>query len=126
LLELVVHTTIYDMSASVDAAVMTSDEVAQSLGVSVRQVQRLVEAGELTGAGRVGRSLLIDTDSVNLLRANGSQRGRPWNARTVWIALDLLSGVGVGCDVQFATLASARTAENNDGGRSGPSKSTPR
>jgi excisionase family DNA binding protein len=80
------------MTASGRADAMTSDEAARSLGVSVRQVQRLVETGELTGAGRVGRSLLIDTGSVNLLRANGSQRGRPWNQRTVWVALELLSG----------------------------------
>jgi excisionase family DNA binding protein len=72
---------------------MTSDEVARSLGVSVRQVQRLVERGELREAGRVGRSVLVDADSVDLLRANGLHRGRPWNARTVWVAIDLLSGV---------------------------------
>jgi excisionase family DNA binding protein len=93
LLELVVHATIYDMTAAVRAEAMTSDEVARLLGVSARQVQRLVETGELLEAGRVGRSLLIDAVSVNLLQAKGSQRGRPWNARTVWTALDLLSGV---------------------------------
>lgn len=81
------------MVASASADAMTTDEVARVLGVSVRQVQRLVESGGLAGAGRVGRSVLVDADSVNLLRANGTQRGRPWNARTVWVALDLLSGV---------------------------------
>ncbi len=90
----VAHATIYDMTTSARSDAMTSGEAARVLGVSVRQVQRLVETGELSGAGRVGRSLLIDTVSVNLLRANGSQRGRPWNQRTVWVALDLLSGVG--------------------------------
>jgi hypothetical protein len=55
-------------------------------------VQRLVETGELTSTGRVGRSLLVDSNSVNRLRANGAQRGRPWNQRTVWVAIDLLSG----------------------------------
>lgn len=90
--EHVVHATIYDMATSVRSDAMTSDEVARDLGVSVRQVQRLVETGELTGAGRVGRSLIIDANSVNRLRVNGTQRGRPWNQRTVWVALDLLSG----------------------------------
>ena len=81
------------MTAAIRADTMTSDEAARVLGVTVRQVQRLVESGELLSTGRVGRSLLIDATSVNVLRANGSQRGRPWNARTVWVAVDLLSGV---------------------------------
>jgi excisionase family DNA binding protein len=84
------------MTASARFDAMATDEVARELGVSVRQVQRLVETGELVGIGRVGRSLLIDARSVNLLQANGAQRGRPWNQRTVWVALDLLSGVETG------------------------------
>jgi excisionase family DNA binding protein len=70
---------------------MTSTDASRVLGVSVRQVQRLVDAGWLTSAGRVGRSILIDAASVHEVANRGAQPGRPWNQATAWAALELLS-----------------------------------
>lgn len=70
---------------------MTSAEASRLLGVSVRQVERLVAAGDLTRVGRVGRSLLIDAASVHRMRGRGSRRGRPWAAETKRAAADLLA-----------------------------------
>jgi excisionase family DNA binding protein len=80
------------MIASSGLEAMTIAEVAKALGVTPRQVQRLVNSGTLTAAGRVGRSFLVDANSVNQLRVNGPAQGRPWNERTVWAAMALLSG----------------------------------
>lgn len=70
---------------------MTSAEASRLLGVSVRQVERLVATGHLTRVDRVGRSLLIDAASVHRMRARGSRRGRPWAAETTRAATDLLA-----------------------------------
>jgi excisionase family DNA binding protein len=85
---IVVHATIYDMSADT----MTTAEAAERLQVSARQVQRLVDNGSIRGAGRVGRSLLLDADSVLALVQQGTGRGRRWHADTAWAALWLLAG----------------------------------
>lgn len=69
---------------------MSSSDAARALGVSVRQVRRLVEAGALTEVDRVGGSLLLDTASVHRLAGRGSQRGRPWSERVAWAAIDIL------------------------------------
>lgn len=70
---------------------MSSVEAGAYLGVSVRQVQRLVDDGALERVGVVGRSSLIDASSVQRLKQQGSRRGRPWSARTIAAALDILS-----------------------------------
>lgn len=71
---------------------MVSDEAAHLLGVSVRQVQRLANAGRLDVVHYVGRSAVLDAASVHKLANFGTARGRGWNARTVWAALGLLDG----------------------------------
>lgn len=78
--------------ASAGADLMTSTDAAHILGVSVRQVQRLVEAGTIANRGRVGRAVLLDAGSVHRLAAVGTARGRAWKASTAWAAMDLLDG----------------------------------
>ena len=69
---------------------MTTADAARMLGVSVRQVRNLVDAGELAAVGRVGSVLLLDSNSVLRLRERGSQRGRPWAEETTWAAVETL------------------------------------
>jgi 3',5'-cyclic AMP phosphodiesterase CpdA len=69
---------------------MTTADAARMLGVSVRQVRNLVDAGELAEAGRVGSVLLLDSNTVLRLRERGSQRGRPWAEETAWAAVEML------------------------------------
>ena len=71
---------------------MMSSEAAQVLGVSVRQVQRLTNAGRLDVVQHVGRIAVLDAASVHKLANFGIARGRSWNARTVWAALALIDG----------------------------------
>src|SRR4051812_28953468 len=75
---------------AVSADQMTSAQAAAALGVSVRQVQRLAESGELTEVARVGGNILLDSHSVHRLAQRGRQRGRPWSIETAWAALELL------------------------------------
>ncbi len=70
---------------------MTSSEAARRLGVGMRQVERLLAAGDLTRVGTVGRAALIDGASVHRLGARGVRRGRPWSAETSSAAVDLLT-----------------------------------
>lgn len=79
---------------------MGSAEASQQLGVSMRQVQRLTASGTLSQSGNVGRSQLIDAQSVHRLKARGAGRGRPWEAETIAAAIELLT------DGQTARLAS--------------------
>jgi hypothetical protein len=71
---------------------MMSTEASRLLGVSVRQIQRLADAGRLEVVQRVGRIAVLDAASVHKLARHGTARGRTWNARTVWAALALLDG----------------------------------
>jgi hypothetical protein len=71
--------------------VMTSADASHALGVSVRQVQRLVAKGDLEQVGMVGRSVLLSPESVQRLRIRGVRQGRPWQAETIAAALELLS-----------------------------------
>ena len=73
------------------AEAMTSTDAAEVLGVTVRQVQRLANSGQLVERGVVGRTILLDTESVLRLAQAGVARGRKWGATTVWIALTLLT-----------------------------------
>ncbi len=70
---------------------VTSAEAARQLGVSMRQIERMVASGELARAGTVGRVLLVDAASMHRLRERGAARGRPWATATVRAALDLLN-----------------------------------
>lgn len=70
---------------------MTSAEAARRLGVGVRQVERLLGAGDLTRVGTVGRVALIDAASVHRLHGRGARRGRPWSTETIFAAIELLA-----------------------------------
>lgn len=71
---------------------LSTADVAERLGITQVSVRQLVESGQLTVAGRVGRSILLDRASVERLAAAGTRRGRAWTVKTAWAALALLSG----------------------------------
>lgn len=68
---------------------ITVEEAARLLGVSVQQARRLAVAGHITRAARG----LIDQTSVErrLAHTRGSHE-RAWNEHTAWAAIALLSG----------------------------------
>lgn len=70
---------------------LSTREVAEQLGVTVRRVQALVEQGDLD-AVRAGRTLLIQPESVARHQAKGSVPARPLSPRMSWAAL--LSDIG--------------------------------
>jgi hypothetical protein len=70
---------------------MSSAEASRQLGVSMRQVQRLTASGALSQSGNVGRSHLIDAQSVHRLKVRGAGRGRPWEPETIAAAIELLN-----------------------------------
>lgn len=70
---------------------VTLREAAAQLGVSTRQAQRLAASGRLQVTRWVGRSALIDSESlVAAARTSTGAGGRRWDARTAWAAVDLL------------------------------------
>jgi hypothetical protein len=65
-------------------------EAAERLGVSTRQVQRLVASGELSHVARG----YVDASSVDrLLAVRSGGRTRAWSEETAWGAVALLSGL---------------------------------
>jgi hypothetical protein len=70
---------------------MSSAEASRQLGVSMRQVQRLTASGALSQSGNVGRSHLIDAQSVHRLKVRGAGRGRPWESETIAATIELLT-----------------------------------
>ena len=71
---------------------ITTAEGARILGISTRQVRRLVERGSLREAAR---GLLIEADiHRELSRRRGAVLRRPLDHDTAWAAIDLLSGGG--------------------------------
>lgn len=46
---------------------LTTDQAAQHLGISARRIRKLIQDGRLPAA-RYGRSLLIDSDDLRLVR----------------------------------------------------------
>lgn len=71
---------------------MTTNEAAEVLGVSGHEARRLARAGELLIVGRIGQNILLDAGSVQQHAARSQTRGRPWDQRTAWAAVDLLNG----------------------------------
>ncbi len=69
---------------------VTLHHAAEQLGVSVRQAQRLAAAGTLDVTRWVGRTALVDSDSVLAAGRTSDGAGRRWAARTAWAAFDLL------------------------------------
>jgi excisionase family DNA binding protein len=71
-------------------------EAAQRLGVSRRQVQRLIAAGDLPAQRTAGDAWLVDALALNALNRARPSRGRPWTEETAWAALLWLSGLDAG------------------------------
>src|SRR5665648_828136 len=74
---------------------MTTGAAAARLGVSQRQVQRLIGAGELPAARTAGDAWVVDALAVNSMARTRPTRGRPWSPTTAWAALWRLSGLDV-------------------------------
>ncbi|AKU17959.1 hypothetical protein [Luteipulveratus mongoliensis] len=69
---------------------ITLDDAATRLGVNQRQAQRLAQTGRLQVVRRVGRSVLVDDESVTSILRGQHSRGRRWTANTAWAAIELL------------------------------------
>jgi|SRR5665647_26454 len=74
---------------------MTTGAAAARLGVSQRQVQRLIGAGELPAARTAGDAWVVDALTVNAMARARPGRGRPWSPAAAWAALWRLSGLDV-------------------------------
>ena len=72
---------------------MSTAEAASRLGVSQRQVQRLIATDELRATRTAGDAWVLDALAVNAMTRKRRQRGRPWAPETAWAALWLLSGL---------------------------------
>lgn len=66
---------------------MTTAAAASRLGVSQRQVQRLIAAGELLAVRTAGDAWMVDALAVNSMTRARPARGRPWSPGTAWAAL---------------------------------------
>lgn len=75
-------------------ATLTTEEAAELLGVSAHETRRLARAGDLLIVQRVGQTMLLDAASVQRAAARFRVRGRLWEPRTAWAAIDLLNGGG--------------------------------
>ena len=74
---------------------MTTTQAAERLGISQRQVQRLIEARELPATRTAGDAWVVDAIAVNAMARTRPARGRPWSSTTAWAALWRLSGLEV-------------------------------
>jgi len=74
---------------------VTTAIAAERLGVSQRQVQRMIAAGDLPAQRTAGDAWLVDALAVNALGRTRPSRGRPWTPETAWAALWQLSGLDV-------------------------------
>jgi len=74
---------------------MTTSAAAERLGVSQRQVQRLIEARDLPATRTAGDAWVVDALAVNAMARTRPARGRPWSPATAWAALWRLSGLEV-------------------------------
>lgn len=75
---------------------VSTEEAAERLGVSRRQVQRLIAAGELPAQRTAGDAWLVDALALGALGRARPSRGRPWTEGTAWAALWWLSGLNAG------------------------------
>jgi len=76
-------------------AQVTTAVAAERLGISQRQVQRLIEARELPATRTAGDAWVVDALAVNAMARTRPARGRPWSHATAWAALWRLSGLEV-------------------------------
>lgn len=56
---------------------LTTEEVAKKLGVSVRRIRQLLQAGKFS-AKKIGRDWIIDSNSIAEVKVYGTA-GRPKN-----------------------------------------------
>ncbi|MBN9374162.1 MAG: excisionase family DNA-binding protein, partial [Cellulomonas sp.] len=71
---------------------MTTAEASERLGVSQRQVQRLIRAGEVPARRTAGDAWALDALAVNARARSRPSRGRRWSTEISWGALWMLSG----------------------------------
>jgi excisionase family DNA binding protein len=71
---------------------VTTEEAAEELEATRSMVHKLLNNGSLLVAGRAGRSILIDSASVQRYKNRRPMRGRSWNAATAWAALKIIEG----------------------------------
>src|SRR5450756_2876489 len=91
---------------------MTTATAAERLGVSQRQVQRLIASGELPAARTAGDAWVVDAAALNALTRTRPERGRPWSPAVAWAALWQLSGLQHDwLDRRSASRLSQRLAE---------------
>lgn len=74
---------------------MTARQAAERIGVSTREVNRLIHNGSLRASklGERTSAWLIDAGSLDEYGRIKQGRGRSWNAATAWALLDELSGI---------------------------------
>ena len=72
---------------------MTTATAAERLGVSQRQVQRLIASGELPAARTAGDAWVVNAAALNALARTRPAPGRPWSPVVAWAALWQLSGL---------------------------------
>jgi hypothetical protein len=72
---------------------MTTATAADRLGVSQRQVERLIASGELPASRTASDAWVVDALALNALARARPARGRPWSTGTAWAALWHLSGL---------------------------------
>lgn len=66
---------------------LSTAQAARNLGVSQRQVQRMVRRGALPGRTTAGGAKLVDALAVTQTARQRACRGRPWSPATAWAAL---------------------------------------
>lgn len=69
---------------------VSTEEAARTLGVTVQQVRRLADSGELT---RIARGLIDRTSLDRYLAQLQGGRTRVWAEHTAWGSIAMLSGV---------------------------------
>lgn len=71
---------------------MSTREAAAVLHVTTEAVRKMLKTARLEQAGVVGRTILIEAESVYRVKREGKRSGRLWTEQTAWAALFLLSG----------------------------------
>lgn len=72
---------------------VTTATAASRLGVSQRQVQRLIATGALPASRTAGDAWVVDALALNAMVRTRPARGRPWAPEMAWAALWHLSGL---------------------------------
>jgi len=70
---------------------MSTVDASRHLGVTTRQIQRLVASGDIVEIGALGKTKMLDARSVQRLKIHKAGRGRPWSIESIDVALELLT-----------------------------------